>query len=275
MNRLFNHPYWWVFKRFAHIVQRSNQASASLSFTTLFAVVPMLTVIYAVLSSVPYFHGVDKQLQTLIFNNLMPESAAVVEKYLVKFVTKASHLTWWGVGFLAVTSMMMLMEVEYHFNRIWHVENSRRMIKSVLIYWLLISVGPLLVGMGLMLSSYVNSLKLFSGASDFLPTKTLLSWLPALLNALAFTLIYKVVPHGKVQFRHALMGGACVALVFEITKIVFTQVIAHSSYNLIYGAFAAVPAFLLWIYITWLIILLGAELVHALPMMTSTKGLSE
>lgn len=251
-------------KRLWAAVQRSHQASASLSYTTLFAVVPLLTVIYAVLSAIPYFHGVGDQLQRLILTNFMPNSGATVQAYIMGFVSHARKLTWLGVGILAVTAVMMLMTVEGVFNQIWRAENKRRVIKSLTMYWVLISVGPLLVGAGFVLSSYLTSLKLFSGAVHILDSKTLLQWLPLLFNTVAFAMMYKVIPHSYVKIQHAVMGGLWAAVIFEVTKSLFTQFVAQSNLSLIYGAFAAVPLFLLWIYVSWLIILLGAEFVHAL-----------
>jgi membrane protein len=165
---------------------------------------------------------------------------------------------------LAITAIMMLMTVEGAFNQIWRAHNKRRVIKSFLMYWLLISVGPLLVGAGFVLSSYLTSLKLFSGAAHILDNKMLLRWLPLLFNTVAFAMMYKVVPHSYVKIKHAAMGGLWVAIIFEVTKSLFTQFVAQSNISLIYGAFAAVPLFLMWIYISWLIILLGAEFVYAL-----------
>jgi membrane protein len=230
----------------------------------LFAVVPLLTVIYAVLSAVPYFHGVGDQLQRLILANFMPSSGATVQQYIMVFVSHARKLTWLGVVMLAITAIMMLMTVEGAFNQIWRAHNKRRVIKSFLMYWLLISVGPLLVGAGFVLSSYLTSLKLFSGAAHILDNKMLLRWLPLLFNTVAFAMMYKVVPHSYVKIKHAAMGGLWVAIIFEVTKSLFTQFVAQSNISLIYGAFAAVPLFLMWIYISWLIILLGAEFVYAL-----------
>lgn len=245
-------------------VQRSHQASASLSYTTLFAVVPLLTVIYAVLSAIPYFHGVGDHLQRFILSNFMPNSGAAVQGYIMGFVSHARKLTWLGVAMLAITAVMMLMTVESAFNQIWCAQNRRRMIKSFVMYWLLISVGPLLVGAGVVLSSYLTSLNFFSDAAHMLDNKIFLRWLPLLFNTVAFAMMYKVVPHSYVKIKHAFMGGLWAAIIFEVTKNLFTQFVAQSNLSLIYGAFAAVPLFLLWIYVSWLIILLGAEFVYAL-----------
>lgn len=251
-------------KRLWEAVQRSHQASASLSYTTLFAVVPLLTVIYAVLSAIPYFHGVGDQLQRLILTNFMPGSGATVQTYILTFASHARQLTWLGVVILAITTVMMLMTVEGAFNQIWGAQNKRRMIKSFLMYWLLISAGPLLVGAGFVLSSYLTSLTLFSGAAHLLDNKALLQWLPLLFNTVAFAMMYKIIPHSFVKIKHAAIGGLWAAVIFEVTKSLFTQFVSHSNYGLIYGTFAAVPLFLMWIYVSWLIILLGAEFVFAL-----------
>lgn len=255
-------------KQLCAAVQRCSHASASLAYTTLFAVVPLLTVTYAVLSAIPYFHGVNDQLQRLVLSNFMPSSGEAIQQYLLDFMLHAQKLTWLGVGMLFVTTIMMLITVEESFNRIWRAENKRRVIKSVLMYWGLISVGPLLVGAGFVLSSYLTSLTIFSGATHILESKAVLMWLPLLFNTVAFTVMYKVIPHSHVSIKHAAMGGLWVAVIFEVTKSLFAQFVTNSTFGLIYGAFAAIPLFLLWIYVSWLIILLGAECVYAL----STKA---
>ncbi len=244
---------------------QGKQNAAALTYTTLFAVVPMMTVTYAMLSSIPSFQGVSQQLEGLIFDNFIPSTGATVRDYLIQFASQARSLTAVGVGFLIVTAYMMLKTIETTFNNIWQVERSRTGIASFLLYWAVLSLGPLLLGLGFVLSSYVASLPLFSDATVVLGGRErVLSLLPLLLSSAAFTLIYAAVPNCRVPFRHALVGGIVVALLFEAAKRGFALFVSQfPSYELVYGAFAAVPMFLAWIYISWLIVLVGAELVRA------------
>jgi membrane protein len=169
------------------------------------------------------------------------------------------------VAFLAVTSIMMMKSIEAAFNRIWRVSRPRRGMSSFLLYWAILSLGPVLIGLGLVLSSYVASLAIVSDAATVVGRGRLLSLLPMLLSTAAFTLLYAAVPNCRVPLRNAFVGALVVAVLFETAKRSFAFFVTQSpSYQLIYGAFAAVPLFLLWIYISWVIILLGAELTRAL-----------
>lgn len=240
--------------------------AAALTYTTLFAVVPMMTVTYAMLASVPSFQGLGPQLENMIFDNFVPSTGAVVKDYISGFAGQARSLTGIGIALLVVTAYLMLRSIEKTFNRIWQVREQRQRIASFLLYWAVLSLGPVLLGLGLVLSSYVMSLPLISDASVVVGGREwLLKLLPLLLSCSAFTLLYAAVPNCQVPFRHALAGGCISALLFEGAKHAFAMFVALSpSYQLIYGAFAAVPLFLVWIYISWLIVILGAEFVRAL-----------
>ncbi|MGB2130193.1 MAG: YihY family inner membrane protein, partial [Marinobacterium sp.] len=226
--------------------------AAALTYTTLFAVVPLMTVSYSMLAAVPNFKGVGEQLQGWIFSNFVPATGEVVQGYLSTFAAQAQSLTVVGIVFLAVTSIMMMKNIEAAFNRIWRVAEPRKGISSFLLYWAVLSLGPILIGLGLLLTSYIASLSFFTSATEVVGKARLLSLLPPLFSALAFMLLYAAVPNCRVPLRSAAIGGLFAAILFEIAKRGFVQFVTLSpSYQLIYGAFAAVPMFLLWIYISW------------------------
>ncbi|WP_426416530.1 virulence factor BrkB family protein [Aestuariirhabdus sp. LZHN29] len=242
------------------------QRASALTYTTLFAVVPMMTVTYSMLSAIPSFNGVGEQIQAFVFQNFVPSAGATVEEYLQGFSRQARQLTAVGIAILVVTAYMMLRSIESALNAIWRVEHGRRGLAGFLLYWAILSLGPLLLGLGFVLTSYVASFKLFNDTTEMLG---LGSWLfrvlPFLMSVAAFCLIYMAVPNRKVLFRHALLGGVVVSLLLELAKAMFALFISLSpSYQLIYGAFAAVPLFLLWIYLGWVIVLFGAEMVRSL-----------
>jgi len=254
-----------------HLVQQfnTNQGAlnaAAMTYTTLFAVVPMMMVTYAMLSSIPSFQDVGPQLESLIFDNFVPSTGAQVKEYLSGFAGQARSLTGIGIAFLVVTAYMMLKSIEKTFNRIWQVREPRRGMSSFLLYWAVLSLGPLLLGLGFVLTSYVTSLPLLDEAAGVIGGKArILAVLPLLLSSAAFMLLYAAVPNCHVPLRHALAGGIISALLFEAAKRGFALFVSLSpSYQLIYGAFAAVPLFLAWIYISWLIVLLGAQFVRCL-----------
>ncbi|MES2819360.1 MAG: YihY family inner membrane protein [Pseudomonadota bacterium] len=243
-------------------VDNGPNSAAALTYTTLFAVVPVMTVTFAMLSAVPAFQGMGEQIQTFIFRNFVPSSGETVQQYLNSFTTQARQLTWLGVVLLAVTSFMMLITIEKAFNTIWRVRQPRRGVSSFLLYWAILSLGPLLLGAGFAISTYVASLELISGPHALPGVATLLGFMPLAFSVAAFTLIYAAVPNAGVPLRHAIVGGVFTAVLFEAAKGLFRLYVSlFPGYQLIYGAFATVPLFLLWIFLSWMIVLFGAELV--------------
>jgi membrane protein len=253
--------FWrFIFQRFW--LDRSINSAAALTYTTLFAVVPMMTVTFTMLSAIPAFQGVGEQIQGFVFRNFLPASGELVQDYLQAFTAQARQLTWIGVALLAATAFAMLVTVEKTFNTIWRVRQPRRGLSSFLLYWAILSLGPILLGAGFVASTYITSLSLLSGPHALIGAKTLLGFMPLLSSAAAFTLLYASVPNARVPFRHALIGGWFTAALFEAAKGLFGLYVSlFPGYQLIYGAFATVPLFLLWIYLSWLIVLFGAELV--------------
>lgn len=246
--------------------------AAALTYTTLFAVVPLMTVSYSMLAAVPNFRGVGEQVQAWIFANFVPATGEVVQNYLGTFASQAQSLTVIGIVFLVVTSIMMMKNIEAAFNRIWRVAEPRKGLSSFLLYWAVLSLGPILIGLGLLLTSYIASLSFITSATEMVGRARLLSVLPPFFSALAFMLLYAAVPNCRVPLKNAAIGGLFAAILFEIAKRGFVQFVTLSpSYQLIYGAFAAVPLFLVWIYISWGIILLGAELTRLLTVSQVSK----
>ncbi len=253
---------FWRFLLQRFLADRGISSAAALTYTTLFAVVPMMTVTFAMLSAVPAFQGVGEQIQRFVFRTFVPSAGAAVQEYLWAFTAQARQLTWVGVLLLAVTAVMMLMTIEQAFNTIWRVRKSRRGLSSFLLYWAILSLGPLLLGSGFLISTYLTSTSLLTGPDALVEAKTLLRFTPLLFSVAAFTLIYVAVPNARVPFKHALIGGVFTASLFEVAKAIFGLYVAmFPGYQLIYGAFATVPLFLLWLYLSWLIVLFGAELV--------------
>ena len=258
----------WHFLRYLGQQFVDNQGvlnASALTYTTLFAVVPLMTVSYAMLAAVPSFQGAGEQMQGWIFDNFVPATGTVVQEYLSSFASQARKLTAVGLVFLFVTSIMMMKNIEAAFNRIWRVSEPRKGLSSFLLYWAVLSLGPILIGVGLLVSSYIASLSLFASATEVVGRARLLSVLPIILSGAAFTLLYAAVPNCRVPLKNAFIGGVGGAALFETAKRGFALFVTQfPSYELIYGAFAAVPLFLAWIFISWTIILMGAELTRAL-----------
>ena len=240
--------------------------AAALTFTTLFAVVPMMTVVFTALAAVPSLKPVSAEIQQFIFSNLVPSTGEAVQQHLTEFAQQASQLTLVGIGMLFLTAIMMLVTIERAFNEIWQVRAPKQGLISFLRYWAVLSLGPFLLGAGFALSSYLMSLRVLSDTVDMVGTVLPgVGLIPLLFTALGFTLLYMAVPNCRVPWRAGLISGFVAACLFELAKRGFgVFVTSFSSYELVYGAFAAFPVFLLWVYLSWLIILFGVELSRSL-----------
>jgi membrane protein len=253
-----------------YVADGCQSTGAALTYQTLFAVVPALTVSYMVLSAFEAFTGVSRILEDFIFSYVVPENIASVQSYLRLFSDQARSLSAVSFLLLGVTAFLMLYTIEKTFNQIWKVSEPRNKLQRVLMYWGLLTLGPILIVGGTVITTYLFSLPLISDVSD-LPI--FLQFLPWILSVLAFTLVYAAVPNAVVPFRHALLGGLLVSVSFEAAKYAFGMLMAASDFEVIYGAFAIIPVFLLWIYVTWTIILAGAEIVKALGLFSSDLDL--
>ncbi len=239
------------------------QSAAALTYVSLFAVVPMMTVTFSMFTLVPAFNDVGLQVREMIFDNFLPSAGLEIQSYLEQFSTQARRLSLVGVGILVVTAYMMLRNIERVFNRIWKTPGPRRGVSAFLLYWAMLSMGPFLLGAALLMSTYLLSVRLFEGDLGANAISLVFGYLPWLLTALAFTLMYIVVPNCKVAFRNAVTGGLVAAIAFEVAKTGFGYFVANSAYTSIYGAFATLPIFLVWVYVSWMIVLGGAEFVRA------------
>ncbi len=246
---------------------RCTRAAGALAFTTVFALVPLLAVAFAMLSVFPVFERWMDTVQTFIYSNFVPAAGEAVAKYLREFSTKAAQLTIWGMLFVLATALLMMATIERTFNDIWHVQRPRRRLHRLVGYWAVLTLGPVLLAAGLSLGA---------SAGGFTPAKLAGSagrlkdfhdhLLPFLFETPAFVLLYTVGPNVHVRLRHAVVGGLLAALLFEIAKGLFAGYIGrYATYQQIYGAIAVLPVFLLWVYISWLIVLLGAVLTASLP----------
>lgn len=263
----------WIEAARHFLADDCRQHAAALTFTTLFAVVPMLTVVFTALSIVPSTRHLTQDVQAFIFSHLLPSSGEKVEGYLEQFAHQASQLTFVGVGMLVVTAVLMLVTVERAFNAIWQVKPPRQNLFSFLRYWAVISLGPFLLGAGFFVSSYLASLRILQDTASLVGTVLPgVGLVPLLFTALGFTLIYVAVPNCRVPVRAGLIAGVGAAILFELAKRGFAFFITHfGSYQLVYGAFAAFPVFLLWIYLSWMIILYGVELSRSLVLAEASR----
>ena len=239
-------------------------SAAALTYVSLFAIVPLITVTYVAFSFFPSYQSLGLQVEEFLFSHFLPDTSADLVKYLKTFANQAKNLTWIGVIFLVFSVQMMIKNIEDNLNVIWGVKRRPRGFIKLIIYWLVLSIGPLLLGATLAMSTYVFSLQLFGNISEYKAIKTLLGAAPFFLTWLAFTILFVALPNSRVTLWHGVVGAGITTLFFHGLKAIFAWVVTYSSYGLVYGAFAAIPLFLLWINLTWAIILGGAVLVYSI-----------
>lgn len=244
-----------------------TQVAASLTFTTVLGIVPLLAVVLSLFTAFPLFADFRVALEQFLTGNLMPPAVSdSVMRYLNEFAAKASGLTAVGSLFLIVTSVMLIKTIDEAFNNIWQMERQRPVGQRILVYWAIISLGPVLLGASLWAWSVLarESLGYVGEIPDVL--RFFLSYIPMLATGLGFTILFVGVPNRRVLWRDALAGGLGTAVVLEIMREGFAFYLTRfPSYTVIYGAFATLPIFLIWIYLSWLAILLGATVAATLP----------
>ena len=241
------------------------QHAAALTYTTLLSLVPLMTVTLAVFSAFPVADRVYEIIQDFVFANFVPTSSEILRQHLSEFSAKASRLSGFGAVFLVLVALMTMSNIDRVMNTIWEVKSRRGFVNKFLIYWAVLSLGPLLIGASVLVTSYIISLPIMSEAASTGLGRRLLGLAPVAASAVAFTMLYAIVPNRRVRLAHALTGGVFAALLFEFAKRGFGFYITQfPTYEAIYGALATVPIFLVWLYLSWIVVLLGAELTHCL-----------
>jgi len=244
-----------------------TQVAGSLTFTTVLSLVPVLTVAFAVFTTFPLFDTFRSSLEAYFIKSLMPKSVAgMILGYLNQFAAKASRLSAVGAVGLIVTTIATLDTIDRTFNDIWGVRSRRPIMRSIVVYWAIVTLGALLIGASMTLTSYLAAATTGIVAGMQVVGTLLYTLVSIVFTGIAFTLLYTVVPNRHVDWRDAAWGALVAAVAFEIAKRLFAIFIARfPTYTMVYGAVAVVPIFLVWIYLSWLITLIGAVIASALP----------
>jgi len=262
-----------------HIIRRAReervaQAAGSLTFTTLLSVVPFLAVSFALFTRFPIFQRFEKALEELLLKSMLPaDISRTVLKTLTQFADNANSLTWAGSLFVLVTAVALLLTVENALNRIWQVRKARPFFKRVALYLLMLAIGPPALGASLWATSYVLSASL--GWIGTLPPSVhfVLNLGPVMLGAVALATLFYFVPNTRVRRRDAIVGGLIASIAFELGKRGFAAYLVKvPTYKAVYGAFAAFPIFLLWVYFSWLVTLTAALITANLGGTRSRPG---
>lgn len=259
-----------------HLLERATRdnvlgVAASLAYTSLLGLVPLLAMGLAVLSAFSVFDGVRDQMQKFIFTTFVPASGLAVQEAVQKFVAATGKLTAVGVVSLAVISVVQMLTIERAFNHIFRVQKPRPLVGRLVMYWTLLTVGPLLVGTAFAVAGYLATLSPVVGldlarGSGRKIWLELSATLPFLLTCGAFTLLYTLLPHRRIRLRDAGVGALVAASLFAGLRYGFVQFYVKGGvFQTIYGALATVPLFLVWTYSSWLVVLFGAEVAATLP----------
>ncbi|MBI0157029.1 MULTISPECIES: virulence factor BrkB family protein [Gilliamella] len=241
---------------------RLTTSAAELAYTTILALVPLITVIFALLSAFPMFDEVSQSLKQLIYSNLVPTASDTIQNYLEQFIANTRKMTLVGIIGLIVTSLLLINSINNALNRIWRTKRKRSFMYNLTMYWTILTLGPILVGSSVAVSSYIFSLKWLSDAAS---GDVLLSTLPFIISVVGFWLLYSIIPTESIPFKEAAIGALVAAILFEIGKRAFAlYVTSFPTYQLIYGVVSSIPIMLVWIYCSWCIVLFGAEFAATL-----------
>ncbi|PHS20088.1 MAG: hypothetical protein COA86_02025 [Kangiella sp.] len=269
--------YWKIFikdlfSRFK--ADKCSSVAAELTVTSLLALVPLTTLVFALLALIPNFEDIALKLQQFVFAYFVPTSGDSIQNHLIEFVNKAKSMSGLGFLMLFITALMMMRTIDRSFNHIWKIKKTQTKVRTFLVYWAVLTLGPIALGASIFITSYINSLPLISEvvSQENFWFKTLL---PFFMASIAFSVMYLVIPNRKILISHAIYSGFVSALLFELAKSGFGIFIKYfSTYELVFGALASIPLFLIWIYVSWNIVLFGAEVCYGLANNLSNHSLN-
>jgi membrane protein len=240
---------------------RCFEEAASLGYTSLLAMVPLFAVAFGIIAAFPVFNEWSANLQAFIFDNFMPATGEQIVPYLDTFLESISSLTLPGTIMLIVTALMLMVRIEVAFNRIWRVDRNRGIVNRVVMYWAVLTLGPILIAATVALSAtkVLGVLGMEGGIPPGLHRIGIF-----VLTWLVFSMFFLLVPNRSVRIKHALIGAFLSTVLFSIAKAGFVAYVSNANYKVIYGALATIPLFLFWLYIVWTVVLFGASLAASL-----------
>lgn len=262
----------YVWRRFSR--DRSWRMAAGLSYTSLLAIVPLSAIAFSMLAAFPVFEGVKEQFQDMLFQNLLPQSAEAMKDYFNTFISNTSGLSAVGIIALAATAILLLGTIEADMNTIFRVEHPRALVPRLLVFWAMITLGPLLLGASFSLSTYFFAATKWLGIDIFSgPLGMLTKSVPTMIIIVLLSLFYLTIPNRTVALRAACIGGLTAGILFAGLRHGFGWYVAtFPTYQNIYGALSVVPIFLVWMYLSWAVVLLGGVLTASLSEWQSAGG---
>lgn len=257
-----------IYLNVAHLADRYfregfTYRAASLAYTTLLAIVPLTMLTFAILSWFPFFNGIAAQLQNLLLQNFVASSAEIISQHLDHFLRNINALSWYNILFLAFIGLLMIYNINRAFRQVWRSQPQLNMPISIAIYFVFLLVSPVVLGGVIVLGTFALRLLAVNNLFLHFLQKELLALMRQSLVLVVFTLFNWILPFCRVKFRHALFGGFIATVLFESAKWGFVTYLDHfSDYRLVYGALAILPVFLVWLYVSWTIILLSALITN-------------
>jgi membrane protein len=246
---------WAMVRRFRE--ERATQTAGSLAYTSLLSLVPLLTVALAIASAFPVFEHAIEALQNFLFANVLPDAPGLdlIIEQIDSFMRNTGRLTAIGIIGFMITAVMLMLTIDNALNRIFRVQRRRSLLQNIFIYWAILTLAPLLIGVSLSTTTYA-----LAASVGFVYV------VPFFFTCAALSILYGVVPARRVELRHALVGGVVAGVGFEVAKRAFALYLQQvPTYKLIYGAFATIPIFLVWLYVSWVVVLAGAVFTAMLP----------
>ena len=239
--------------------------SGYLSYVTLLSMVPLLAVTFSAFSLFPVFQEWRGELEAFVFKNFVPTLGEAIQGHFVRFIENATKMTPVGLVILILLALLLIYSIDHTLNHIWRVRKNRRLIVSFSIYWVVLTLGPVLIGTSLLTTSYLLSLTGFEENTLLAVRQLFLELLPYLASFSSFLLLYLVVPNTSVHFWSALSGAMIAAILFELSKSAFALYFTHFPvYQAIYGALAIIPLLFIWVYVSWIVVLVGAQVAASL-----------
>jgi membrane protein len=247
--------------------ERITITAGHLAYVSLLSLVPVIMVIFMFMSAFPAFAEIRGEFEAFIFSNFVPTAGDVVQRYMAEFVGNASGMGAASIISLLVVAILLISNIDKTFNHLWKTKVQRPIIFTFAIYWMIITLGPLLIALSLIVSSYVAGLATF--ADGYTPgfgtaVLKLVPWASAIV---AFMLLYMIVPNRPVRSQYAFFGALLATILFELSKKGFAFYISNfPSYEVIYGALATIPILFVWVYLSWIVVLLGAVCTYSITM---------
>ena len=245
--------------------ERITISAGHLAYVSLLSLVPVIMVFFMIMSAFPAFSEVRGQLEYFIFSNFVPTAGDVVQDYVAEFVANASGMGAVSIVSLLLVALLLISNIDKTFNHIWRTQAQRPLIYTFAIYWMVITLGPFLIGSSIVVSSYLAGLASF--AEEYTPGlgTFVLKLVPSFAAISAFLILYMIVPNRTVRAKYAFCGALLATVLFELSKKGFElYVTSFPSYQVIYGALAVIPILFVWVYLSWVVVLLGAVFTYSI-----------